>query len=527
MIPADHTENARVPSSAEVLDSLWRHAALPEQSIAYAELPGAEPAMPSSFAVGTAARSALAAAGLAGAELWHLRQSDCGSDSERQRVRVDIRRAVLESTGYFTLDGVTPNIWDKLSGLYACGADVADAGVSGAGVSGATSLVGDAAAANRSAGSDEAAGGAVRTSADGWLRIHANFPHHRDGVLRLLGLPPGPDTPREAVAQALRSWRAEDFEAAAADAGLVVAAARSFDAWDRHPQSAALAALPLVGIEKIGDAEPLTWPAVQPDSPPLQGLRVLDLTRILAGPVAGRTLAAYGADVMLVNSPDLPNIESIADTSRGKLSALIDLHTLEGGETLRGLIARSHVFMQGYRPGALANLGFAPDDVAKRRPGIVYVSLSAYGHAGPWADKRGFDSLVQTATGFNLAEAEAAGSAEPKAMPFQVLDYCAGYLLAFGAQAALYRQQTEGGSWHVQVSLAGVAQWLRGLGRVPGGLATARPSFDGVLETSASGFGDLTAVRHAAEFSKTPPMYRRPSMPPGSSPARWDDEPIG
>jgi crotonobetainyl-CoA:carnitine CoA-transferase CaiB-like acyl-CoA transferase len=265
----------------------------------------------------------------------------------------------------------------------------------------------------------------------------------------------------------------------------------------------------------------MRWPAAPGDALPLHGLRVLDLTRILAGPVAGRTLAAYGADVMLLNSPELPNIESIADTSRGKLSAWVELKSEAGRSALRGLIGGSHVFMQGYRPGELAALDFGPGDVARLRPGIVYLSLSAYGPVGPWSQRRGFDSLVQTATGFNLAEAQAFEATEPRALPLQILDYAAGYLLAFGAQAALLRQAEQGGSWHVQVSLAGVGHWLRSLGRVPRVQPEPAPNHDEFLQAYPGGFGDVMALRHAADFSATPARWRRPSMPPGSHPPVW------
>ncbi len=482
--PDDSASPAAAPVRAhDALAALWRAAQLPPEALQAIDLPGAEPVLPSSFAVATAAQASLGAAALAAAELWHRRTG------ERQRVRVDAVHAALDSCGWFTLDGRAPVVWDKLSGLYPCGAD---AGM------------------------------------PGWMRIHANFAHHRDGALRLLGCEPGDATGREAVAQALRAWRAEDFEAAAAEAGLVVAAARDFAAWDRHPQGIALADAPPVRIERIADAgpaAPLPWPPLAADGPPLAGLRVLDLTRILAGPVAGRTLAAYGAEVMLVNSPHLPNIEAIADTSRGKLSAHVDLKTGAGRETLRALLAGSHVFLQGYRPGGLRALGFGPADAARLRPGIVCVSLSAYGPQGPWAARRGFDSLVQTATGFNLAEAAARGADQPQAMPMQILDYAAGYLLAFGAQAALLRQAAEGGSWHVQVSLAGVGRWLRGLGRVPQGFGAQRPPFEPYLEAGDSGFGRLVALRHAAQFSRTPARWRRPSMPPGTHAAAWPAAP--
>ncbi len=301
---------------------------------------------------------------------------------------------------------------------------------------------------------------------DGWVRLHTNFAHHRDGVLRLLGLPLGATTSRAEVAAALATRSAAAFESEANDAGLVVAALRSFDAWDRHPQSAAVAALPLVEITRIGAAPPLDWPALPAQARPLDGLRVLDLTRILAGPIAGRTLAAHGADVLLVNAPHLPNIAAIADTSRGKRSALADLRRADDARALANAVAGAHVFLQGYRPGGLAALGFGPEDAARLRPGIVYASLSAYGRAGPWAGRRGFDSLVQTATGFNVAEAEAAASPVPKALPMQILDAATGFLLAFGIAAALARQRREGGSWHVQLSLARTGLWLRSLGRV-------------------------------------------------------------
>ena len=254
---------------------------------------------------------------------------------------------------------------------------------------------------------------------------------------------------------------------------------RSFDEWDRHPQSAAVAALP-VSLERLdddADTPPLAWPALQAAMRPLTGLRVLDLTRILAGPVGCRTLAAHGADVLMVNSPNLPNIDAIAELSRGKRSAHVDLRSETGRETLRALLGGAHVFVQGYRPGGRADLGFDPRTLARLRPGIVTASLSAYGQSGPWAGRRGFDSLVQTATGFNDAEATAAGATTPQALPIQILDFASGFLLAFGVQAALMRQQREGGSWHVQVSLAGVGRWLHGLGRVANEFGTlADPS---------------------------------------------------
>jgi crotonobetainyl-CoA:carnitine CoA-transferase CaiB-like acyl-CoA transferase len=281
-------------------------------------------------------------------------------------------------------------------------------------------------------------------------------------------------------------------------------------------------ALPLVRITRIGDAPPRPLP---PADRPLGGVRVLDLTRVIAGPVCGRTLAAHGADVLAIASPNLPNLPRlVTDTGRGKLSADLDLRDGEGVATLRHLLRDADIFVQGYRPGGLSRLGFAPSDTARLRPGIVHVSLSAYGSIGPWSGRRGFDSLVQTASGFNHAEAEASGQDTPKPLPAQALDHGSGYLLAFGALVALHRRATEGGSWHVEVSLARTGRWIRDLGRVAHGLSVPTPTradVEDLMEDSESGFGRLHAVRHAAHLSRTPACWSRPSVPLGTHPAAW------
>ena len=300
---------------------------------------------------------------------------------------------------------------------------------------------------------------------------------------------------------------------------MVVAALRSFETWEQHPQHAAVAALPLIEITRIGDAPPLSWPDLPAAARPLEGLRVLDLTRILAGPVAGRTLAAYGADVMLVNSPHLPNIEAIADTSRGKRSALADLR--EPGRS-RGLLRRAGASARvparlpaGQPAGARLRPRRRGPAASRLRPGIVYASrcrptaAPARGRA-----RRGFDSLVQTATGFNDAEAAAAGSTHTRPLPMQILDMATAFLLAFGT-GALLRQHDEGGSWHVQVSLARTALWLRSLGRVADGFAAPPAEFSAQMETLDSGFGRLQALRHAARFSATPAHLRGLRFGPG------------
>jgi crotonobetainyl-CoA:carnitine CoA-transferase CaiB-like acyl-CoA transferase len=474
MAAGDDLPAAVSPEAA--LRRLWHAAGGAEEAMPRLRLVGAEPALPSSFAVGTAAQASIAAAALAATELGRLR------NGLRQRVEVDMRHAALECCTHFRLDGRTLPVWDKLSALYPCGGD---------------------------------------DGPDGWVRIHANFPHHRDGALRLLGLREGDGTEPAEVRAALRGWTALGFEQAAAEAGLVVAALRSFEDWDAHDQGRAVALQPVLQMRRIGDAPPRVLPPLPARSRPLRGVRVLDLTRILAGPVGTRALAAYGADVLLVNAPHLPNIDAIADTSRGKLSARADLRDAAGRAAFDRALGGAHVFVQGYRPGGLQRLGYGAETLAERFPGIVAVSLSAYGPVGPWSDRRGFDSLVQTAAGFNHAEASASGRGPARALPTQILDHASGYLIALGSCAALCRQQREGGSWELQVSLACTGHWLRGLGRVAGGFAAAAPDFAPYVRTQDSGFGRLEALRHAARLSMTPARWTRPSMPPGTHALAW------
>jgi crotonobetainyl-CoA:carnitine CoA-transferase CaiB-like acyl-CoA transferase len=459
-------------SPKQILSDLWSLAGGDQAALDAVTLTGEEPQLPSSFRVAAAAQASIAAAGLAAAEIWKLRS---GQD---QQVAVDMRHAVVEcrSERYLRLEGTPPPpAWDAIAGIY-------------------------------------------KTRDGRFVRLHTNFLHHRDAVCRVLSC----KAEREEVQAALMHWDAEAFETAAYEAGGVVAMMRSHDEWSALPQAKALAALPVMTIEKIGDAAPKPWPA---GDRPLAGLRVLDLSRVIAGPVAGRTLAAHGADVLLISGADLPAIPWLTiDTGRGKLSAFLDLKRDEGRTGLKELLAEADIFSQGYRPRALAGLGFSPEEAARINPGIIYVSLSAYGHVGPWAERRGFDSLVQTATGFNQAEGQAAGVDGPKELPAQILDHATGYLMAFGAMMAKARQSREGGSWHVRVSLAQTGRWIWNFGRMADGLATEDLKGEAVkpfVEPAQSGFGPLQAIRHAAQLSQTPAFWSRPAMPLGSHSPQW------
>ena len=460
-------------SPREILSDIWTSAGGDTSALDALTLTGDEPQLPSSFRVAAAAQVSVAASALAAAGIWKMRSR------QGQDVTVDMRHAVVEcrSERYLRLDGKPPPpAWDAIAGVYK--------------------------------------------TRDGFVRLHTNFPHHRDAVCKVLGCKPE----REEVQAALMQWDGEAFETAAYAGGCVVAFMRSHDEWSATPHARALAGLPLISITKIGDAAPKPWPK---GDRPLAGIRVLDLSRVIAGPVTGRTLAAHGADVLLISGPDLPAIPWLTiDTGRGKLTSFVELKSEQGRGVLRGLLAQADIFSQGYRPRAIAGLGFSPEDAATINPGVVYVTLSAYGHAGPWAERRGFDSLVQTATGFNHAEGQAAGVDGPKELPAQMLDHATGYFMAFGAMMAKARQAREGGSWHVQVSLAQTGRWLWDLGRVRDGLKTRDLTEDAVtpfIERIASGFGTLASVRHSAILSGTPAFWARPAMPLGSHPPQWPE----
>jgi crotonobetainyl-CoA:carnitine CoA-transferase CaiB-like acyl-CoA transferase len=459
-------------SPREILSDIWTSTGGDPSTLDAVKLTGDEPQLPSSFRVAAAAQASIAATGLAAAQIWKLRSG------QSQDVAVDMCHAVVEcrSERYLRVDGKgSPMAWDAIAGIY-------------------------------------------KTRDQRFVRLHTNFPHHRAAVCKVLNCKPE----RDDVQAALMQWDAEAFETAAYAGGGVVAMMRSHQEWSDLPHAKALAELPLVSIEKIGEAAPKPWPA---GDRPLAGVRVLDLSRVIAGPVAGRTLAVHGADVLLISGPDLPAIPWLTiDTGRGKLTSFVGLKSEQGRGSLRDLLASADILSQGYRPRAIASLGFSPQDAAKINPGIVYVSLSAYGHAGPWAERRGFDSLVQTSTGFNHAEGQAAGVDGPKELPAQMLDHATGYMMAFGAMMAKARQSREGGSWHVRVSLAQTGRWLWNLGRVSDGFKTEDLKGEQVkpfIEEIPSGFGPLQSIKHSAVLSKTPAYWARPAMPLGSHPPQW------
>jgi len=448
------------------LQEILLHADLAEPPGAEVAFSGSDPVFPTPYLVGTAGAAVLGAVGVAASRLWRVRTG------KTQKAAVDLRAAAaaMRSARYLLIDGKAPKeIWDPLSGYYPV--------------------------------------------KDGrWVSIHCNFSNHRAAAMNVLGNP----ADRAAAEAASARWNGLALEDAIHAARGCAGLARTAEEWARHPHSAAVARQPLLEIRKIADSNPEPLPA---GMRPLSGVRVLDLTRVLAGPTCARTLAEHGADVLKISGAHLPDSgASEFDTGIGKLSARLDLRTPADAETLRKLLRTGDVFSQSYRPGTLAARGFSPEQAAELRPGIVYVTLSAWGTEGPWKDRRGFDSIVQTVSGMAYVQS---GESKPKLLPVSVIDYVSGYLMAFGAMAALSRRAVEGGSWLVRVSLARTGKWIVDLGMAEGfaSLPVELPREE--LRKLLTETGNVTHLKPVLQLSETPPYWERPPVPLGAHPPEW------
>ena len=451
--------------------------------------------LPSLFQVGALAAATIGAQALAAAEIWRMR------GGAAQTVEVDQRRALamFRSERHVRVDGqALPDPWSPIAGYYQAG--------------------------------------------DGrWIQLHTNFEHHRDGVLRVLEC----EDNRAAVAAAIAQWNAAELDARLAQQGMCAALIRSPQEWAATEQAQAVAKLPLFDIERVADAPPAAWaPAADAAAPaggaatqagyparPLSGVRLLDLSRVIAAPVAGRTLAQHGADVLAVSAAHLPNLPAlVVDTGRGKRSTQLDLRDPAQQEQLRQLIREADIFLHAYRPGALAARGFSTEELQKLRPGLIEVQLCAYSHAGPWAERRGFDSLVQSASGIAWESALAAGVAQPDGqpgkLPCQALDHATGYLGALVAMVALQRRAHAGGGWRARVSLAQTGHWLQSLPRVEGGMQHPELTPEEIapwMQAIPSSFGIVHAVAPVELMSATPPRFELPPAPLNAHPASWND----
>lgn len=474
-------------SAQDIVDEIWKGLDLPTESLEAVSLTAYnKPALPSSYKIGELAQSSISVTALAAAQIHALRNGS----SMLPKVDVPLQHATVEfkSERLYVLDGKpTPSPWGPIGGLH-------------------------------------------KTS-DGHVRVHDSFPNHANGILELAGLPIG--STRQQLSEKLAEWSAVDLENAATVEGKLAAyALRSYRQWDQLAQSKAISNFP-IDVNQISSAGPKGLPSrmAGSNSKPLQGLRVVEMSRVIAAPLCGKTLAAYGADVIWVTSPNLPDLPTMdRDFGRGKRTVQLDIHDPSDKARLIELIGTADVFIQGFRPGSLAAQGLGAEDLLKINPSLVIANMSAFGPRGPWYGRRGYDSLVQTCSGMNVSEAEHAGKGEvARPTPCQALDHAGGYWLATGVLAALYKRATQGGAWRVDVSLAGVMKYLRSLGQYPG-----TSGFDGVkdyekpedvpeefFETRKTGFGVMKAIKHSARIEGLEVGWDVMPKPLGSDSPEW------
>ena len=444
-----------------------------------ARIDGADPVHPTPYPIGEAAATAIGSAATIAAAVWR------DATGQGQDVRVDVGRSAASLLSFLLqrLDG------PPLTGL----------------------------------GDRSAATALYPTGDDRWIHLHGGFPHLAAGTATVLGC----DATAVELRAATRRWEALALEEALAEAGMCGAMVRTLEEWQAHPQAQAIAPLGRVTVRKIADGD--ARPACD-GRRPFGAVRLLDLTRLLAGPTAGRTLAEHGADVLLVNSPRLDNIDPfVIDTSHGKRSAYLELDDPDDAARLRTLAAGADVFVQGYRGGSLDRRGFDAETLAEGHPGLVHVSVNCYGSVGPWRLRPGWEQMAQSVTGLcaGHGRAQSGDAATPSLIPAAVCDYTTGYLAAVGAAAALRRRAIEGGSYVVQASLCQTAGWISSLGPSCdpaaaiglGGLVS-----DGLL-TSETGWGTLRHFGPVAQLSATPARWDRPPSPLGTHDPAWLVEP--
>ena len=464
-----------MPSALEEVLSIRNAEVAPEE----VAIVGADPVYSTPFRIGETCAAVLGGIGTAVNDLWALKTD------RRQKVRVDVRAAAaaLRSTSHMDrleADGrwtsiVSPGHMDmrKITQPWP-------------------------------------------TKDGRWFLPHFGLPNLKARVLDVLGCEPNP----ESVATAVADWTAMDLEAAIDEARACGAMVRTNAEWMAHPHGQALAAKPIVEIIKIGDSDPEPMSA---GPRPLSGIRALDLTRILAGPIAARTLAEHGADVLMVAGKGVPQIpEHVLDTSHGKRSSFLNLKDRDDAERLMTLIKDADVFSQGYRPGVMEKLGFGPEDLAAARPGIVCASISCFGADGPLSHRAGWEQVAQTVTGI----CHDGRPDRPTLLPAAACDYTTGYLAAYGILLALARRAREGGSYHVRASLCQSGMFIYRQGqtafeREEMGLHT--DELDRLRTTTTTEQGTFRHLGPVLGLSETAPHWTRPTPVLGGDQPIWTD----
>ncbi|NKB59105.1 MAG: CoA transferase [Alphaproteobacteria bacterium] len=444
-------------------------------------LTGADPVFSTKFKIGETCATVVAGIGVAVSDIWELKTG------RRQNVGIDVRRAAaaLRSTTYMQRPQAGRSFENVVNKNHESMIKITQ----------------------------------PWPTKDGrWVLPHFGLPNLQKKMLKLLDCEPNP----EAVSKAVAKWDAMDLENAIDEIRACGGMVRSNTEWLDHPHGKVLAAKPIVEVIKIGDSDPEPFPE---GDRPLSGIRALDLTRILAGPIAGRTMAEHGADVLMVAAEHVPQIkEHVMDTSHGKRSCFLNLTVAEEAARLKELVSGADVFSQGYRPGVLEKLGFGPEELAAHRPGLVYVSISCFGADGPFSHRGGWEQVAQTVTGIcNEGRPD-----RPALLPAAACDYTTGYLAAYGALLALARRAREGGSYHVRVSLCQSGMFIYRQGAV----AFDQPDMnlsDAELAKlridSESKHGSLRHLGPVLHLSETQPHWVRPTPVLGDDAPEWLDPP--
>jgi hypothetical protein len=441
----------------------------------------ADPVFSTRFKIGETRAAVLGGVGVAVSDIWELKTG------RRQKVSIDVRHAAagLRSSAY----------------MQRPGADGAFKPV-----------------VNKDHDAMRAITQPWPTKDGCWVLTHFGLPNLQARMQRLLGCELNP----ESVAKAVATWEALDLEAAIDEERVCGGMVRSNDEWLAHPHGQVLAGKPIVEVVKIGDSDPEPLPR---GDRPLSGIRALDLTRILAGPMAARTLAEHGADVLMVAAERLPQIpEHVLDTSHGKRSCFLDLTQKDDATRMKALIKGADVFSQGYRPGMIGKLGFGPEEVAALRPGIIYASINCYGADGPFSHRGGWEQVAQTMTGLCHEGRTAARPEGPALLPAAACDYTTGYLAAYGILLALAKRARDGGSFHVRVSLCQSGMFIYRQGKVvfPGlGLDLSAAELDAIRIESRPKSGPLRHLRPILDFTETQPHWALPTPQLGGDAPEW------
>jgi len=446
----------------DLLTSLQAALGLPPTPIAFEE----RGALPSAFAVTDLACASLAAAGQAVSEL--LRQQT----GELPTVSVDRRLASFWfSSSIRPIGWQVPPLWDPIAGDYA--------------------------------------------TEDGWIRLHTNAPHHRAAAERVLGA----CADRAAMAAQVAKWTSTALEQAVVEANGCAAEMRSWAQWQQHPQGLAVNAEPLVHFAEQAAGKALAWQGSA--ERPLAGIKVLDLTRVLAGPTASRFLAGLGADVLRIDSPTWNEPGVVPEMTLGKRCARLDLHDPADRAVFESLLKDADLLLHGYRADALEHLGFGFERRQQLAPGLIDVSLNAYGWSGPWRNRRGFDSLVQMSSGIAEAGQRWKQADKPTPLPVQALDHATGYLMAASALRLLTERLANGRGGSARLSLARTAKLLIEHGPGTNEPLRAEDALDQAPAIERTAWGPAQRLRVPVQISGTAVQWDLPAADLGSHCPRW------